>query len=155
MGAGYAAAEREAIFIGNDICVDFDDIRAILGSSFAGSTIRAGPELHAFSDRTKWREAGEAGDDVFSLDMPKIHEIMEKCDNSIVSDRIANFANILGCKMKLRSKVLERSRASYSTYVMVLLMTNFFSDPTERRRAYAGLQPALLNLHVVDFLERW
>ncbi|KAJ4304539.1 hypothetical protein N0V90_000065 [Kalmusia sp. IMI 367209] len=65
-----------------------------------------------------------------------MYRYMEKCDNLVVSDRLAIFANICGFEWKLKSTLLDTSQWSYSTCLLVLLVANTWPSKADRDIIY-------------------
>jgi hypothetical protein len=79
--------------------------------------------------------------------------VLETCDNLVVSDRLAIFANVNGFQMQLKSTVLNRAAYSYSTCILVLLLRN----AKGRARSYLRPKVGQMDLTLNDVLKgfRW
>ncbi|CAN9430193.1 unnamed protein product [Alternaria alternata] len=114
-----AAAQLPLDWIGNDVgfsfrhmCVitnfrmprpppDADDVHRLLGESFYGEQELSGLSGCWFLFRA-----------------------MERCDNSICSDRLTIYANVCGFRYKLNSTILNDIKYSYSTCMLALIVAN-------------------------------
>jgi hypothetical protein len=76
--------------------------------------------------------------------LQSIHSKMEKCENSVVSDRLAILANICNLKIAPKTTALNDARYSYSTCLISTVFANFWRDGTQRAMKYREFMPFLM-----------
>ncbi|KAF2811247.1 uncharacterized protein BDZ99DRAFT_498090 [Mytilinidion resinicola] len=107
-------------------------------------------------------KTGINSNQTFFGNIQKTHQIMETCDNLVVSDRIAIFASVNKFPARLKSTLLNHERYSYSTCILVLALKNsgwFVSHPLELRPSWGllkkTLEETLANLEDYSKAHNW
>lgn len=88
----------------------------------------------------------------------QIFSFMERCENLVVADRLAIYANICQFRAKLATTLLRDTDYSLSTCFLVLHMANMWSDKSRRKKAYADLMEVIMRSNfksTLTSIQRW